>query len=87
MHSKPVARTRTHVLRTAKASFTFVVICMIITADSHAYIDPGSGALIWQALLAVFVGASFYMRSIIRRVKQWVSPKKKDEQETEKSSV
>ena len=87
MLSKPVARTRTQLLRTAKASFTFVVICMIITTDSHAYIDPGSGALIWQALLAVFVGASFYMRSIIRRVKQWVSPKKNDENETEKSSV
>ena len=32
--------------------------------DAHAYIDPGSGALLWQALLAAFVGVLFYIRSI-----------------------
>ena len=85
MHSKPVVPTR--MLRIAKASFTSVVICMIITDDGHAYIDPGSGALVWQALLAAFVGVTFYMRSIIRRVKEWVSPKKENENEAEKSSV
>jgi hypothetical protein len=40
--------------------------------DAHAYIDPGSGALLWQALLAAFVGAVFYMRSIYRLVMSWI---------------
>jgi hypothetical protein len=34
----------------------------------HAYIDPGSGALIWQALVAGFVGAAFYFRRFFSRI-------------------
>ena len=30
-----------------------------------AYIDPGSGALLLQALLAALVGGLFYMRSFL----------------------
>lgn len=33
-----------------------------------AYIDPGSGALIWQALVAGFVGAAFYFRRFFSRL-------------------
>lgn len=33
----------------------------------HAYIDPGSGALIWQAIVAGFVGAAFYFRRFFNR--------------------
>ena len=32
-----------------------------------AYIDPGSGALIWQAIVAGFVGAGFYFRRFFGR--------------------
>jgi hypothetical protein len=32
------------------------------------YTDPGSGALLWQLLIASFFGALFYTRSFIRRV-------------------
>ena len=32
-----------------------------------AYIDPGSGALIWQAIVAGFVGAAFYFRRFFGR--------------------
>jgi hypothetical protein len=31
-----------------------------------AYVDPGSGALLWQVLVAGFVGAMFYIRRITR---------------------
>jgi hypothetical protein len=33
----------------------------------QAYIDPGSGALIWQAIVAGFVGAAFYFRRFFGR--------------------
>ena len=33
----------------------------------HAYIDPGSGALNWQAIVAGFVGAAFYFRRFFNR--------------------
>lgn len=37
-------------------------------APLQAYIDPGSGALIWQALVAGFVGAAFYFRRFFSRI-------------------
>jgi hypothetical protein len=33
------------------------------------YTDPGSGALLWQLLLASFIGVAFYARVLIRQVK------------------
>ena len=33
-----------------------------------AYIDPGSGALIWQAIVAGLVGVSYYFRKYVGRL-------------------
>ena len=27
-----------------------------------AYVDPGAGALVWQSIIAAFVGAMFYVK-------------------------
>ena len=35
------------------------------------YADPGSGVLIWQLLLAIFFGATFYFS----RLREWASAK------------
>jgi hypothetical protein len=40
-----------------------------------AYIDPGTGALIWQSIAAAFIGAMFYIRRIIAKVKSWTKGK------------
>ena len=37
--------------------------------EAWAYTDPGSGALIWQMLVAGFVGAAFYFRKFTSWVK------------------
>jgi hypothetical protein len=34
----------------------------ILVADAHAYIDPGSGSLLLQMLVAGVVGAIFYLK-------------------------
>jgi hypothetical protein len=49
----------------------------------RAYIDPGSGALIWQAILAAFFGGAFYFRKFIGRLTFW---KKADKTETDHTS-
>jgi hypothetical protein len=36
-----------------------------------AYVDPGSGALIWQMLAAAAVGVLFYFRSFFRGIGQF----------------
>jgi hypothetical protein len=57
-------------------AFVSLVLCFVVVSRAHAYIDPGSGALIWQALLAVCFGLMFYLRRIVRRVRTWVSPRR-----------
>jgi len=37
-------------------------------APVFAYVDPGSGPLLWQALIAGIVGALFYFRSSLARL-------------------
>jgi hypothetical protein len=51
----------------------FAITLMLLTAlsftferQAHAYVDPGSGLLIFQGISAVFSGALFYFR---RRLK------------------
>jgi hypothetical protein len=61
-------------------ALVILALVFLVAADrAHAYIDPGSGALIWQAVLAAFFGALFYLRAIIRRVMGWLSKTGSDE--------
>lgn len=41
-------------------------------AIAHAYIDPGFGALVWQALFAAVVGSLFFLRSTISAGFRWM---------------
>ncbi len=56
---------------TAPRRFDVVVLAALIVwaADTRvdAYIDPGSGALVWQAIMAAVVGAGFYFRRFFGR--------------------
>jgi len=45
------------------------------------YADPGSGILIWQMLLALFIGATFYFS----KFRTWVSAKLKHARAAETS--
>ena len=40
----------------------------LLPADASAYIDPGNGALLFQALLSGFFGAVFIARHALRRI-------------------
>jgi len=51
------------------------------------YTDPGSGALIWQLLVASFVGGLFYVRSFIRRITAMISGRKSMVQSDQHSVV
>ena len=47
-----------------------LLLCLALASDAHAYIDPGSGTLLWQALLAALFGGMFYIRRIINWVRE-----------------
>jgi hypothetical protein len=44
----------------------FVALSFAFETQAHAYVDPGSGLLIFQGISAIFSGALFYFR---RRLK------------------
>jgi hypothetical protein len=44
----------------------FVALSFAFEGQAHAYVDPGSGLLIFQGISAIFSGALFYFR---RRLK------------------
>ncbi len=54
-----------------------VALLLLTEPRAYAYTDPGSGALLWQALVAALVGAGFYFRKFLFHL----IPKKKIEKE------
>ena len=53
-----------------------IVLAMFATErEARAYTDPGSGALIWQMLVAGLVGVSFYFRRITAWFKNRKGPR------------
>ena len=54
-----------------------VALVLVTEPRAYAYTDPGSGALLWQALVAAAVGAGFYFRKFLFHI----IPKKKIEKE------
>jgi hypothetical protein len=62
-------------LRMAQNLKYFVITLMLLIAlsftferQAHAYIDPGSGLLMFQGISAVFSGALFYFRRRLRNL-------------------
>jgi hypothetical protein len=49
-------------------------VCLLMAEmPARAYTDPGSGALLWQVLVAGFVGGLFYFRKLL----DWLRKKMK----------
>ena len=48
-----------------KQLLAVAVVLICFEREAKAYTDPGSGALIWQVLVAGFFGALFYLRRIL----------------------
>lgn len=73
MHSEVTARQVVSWRQMLRLVLALEVALFAIPATAYAYIDPGSGGLVLQALMAAVVGAAFYIRTIIRHVKKWVT--------------
>lgn len=37
---------------------TVFLIALVFSTPAHAYLDPGTGSMIFQAIIAVFLGAA-----------------------------
>jgi hypothetical protein len=64
---------KSHLLSRARvgAGFLILQVLLLISFErpAKAYVDPGSGALIWQGMLAALVGSAFYFRRTVHRIK------------------
>jgi hypothetical protein len=52
--------------RAARGSALVLLLLFMAERPAAAYMDPGSGALLWQILVGGFLGAAFYFRRITR---------------------
>jgi hypothetical protein len=54
-------------LKIAKALLLLVPLMLATPTRASAYADPGTGAFVYQAAYAVFLGGSFYFRKLLDR--------------------
>jgi len=61
--------------RTPSAAVLVVAATLFSAQAAHAYGDPGSGALLWQLIVAGMFGFLFYIRQTVRKIREWFGPK------------
>ena len=50
-----------------------LLLMVVIVPNAHAYIDPGSGSLMIQMLIASAIGGLFTLKAYFRTIKEKVS--------------
>jgi hypothetical protein len=48
---------------------TVFVLILGTPGRASAYVDPGSGAMMWQMLAAACLGSMFYVRKVVRKLR------------------
>lgn len=43
-------------------------LLLVTPSKAHAYADPGTGAFVYQAAYAAFLGGAYYLRKILDRI-------------------
>lgn len=54
------------------AKHLVIVVLLLLPSYAFAYIDPGSGLLLWQLLGSLFIGLLFYVKRFISFVKKLI---------------
>ena len=58
--------------------FATLVAMLICTSDAYAYIDPGTGSMIIQLIIATVVGAIVYFRRYLLKITSFFKKSSKD---------
>ena len=69
------------VFRSIKIAVTGIALSVVAVGPAHAYVDPGSGTLLVQLLVAAAVGATFYFRRALFNIKSFFVGNRKDPEE------
>ncbi len=58
----------TLILKLAKALLLLIPLLLVSPAKAYGYADPGTGAFVYQAAYAAFLGGTFYLRRFLDHV-------------------
>lgn len=47
-------------------------LLLILSTNAQAYVDPGSGMLLWQGLVALVGAILIFFRNPIQVIKSWI---------------
>lgn len=61
--------TKSHTVFYAAAKLSLLVLPLLLATPSKAsaYTDPGTGAFVYQAAYAAFLGGTYYLRKFLNR--------------------
>jgi hypothetical protein len=59
-----------------------VALMFCLERPAYAYVDPGSGLLVWQSAGTIFTGMIFYFRRRVKRLFQRAANRSKDNSST-----
>lgn len=67
-------------MQKSKIFIIFVLSFLLPLNFANAYLDPGTGSILLQVVIAGFLGALLYIKTFFRMLKSWfVKPKKEDD--------
>ena len=64
----------------------FLFLVLTFPLVGHAYLDPGTGAMVIQAIVAAFAGTVFYLRKNWGKVKSFFNKNNKNENDDSSDS-
>ena len=64
-------KTHSIVKHSKLPAFLIVTICLLFPFKASAYLDPGTGSLILQALLGALLTGMVFFKSIVAKVKSF----------------
>jgi hypothetical protein len=50
-----------------------LLLVVVLTCDVHAYLDPGTGSLVFQTIVAALAALGYAFRSYWGRIRTWFS--------------
>ena len=59
--------SQSNLVRVAKALVLLLPLLLATPSRASAYADPGSGAFLYQAAYAAFLGGTYYLRRLLDR--------------------
>jgi len=62
------ANTRDTPLLLTKALLLWLPLMLVSPSTAFGYADPGTGAFLYQAAYAAFLGGVYYLRKLLNRV-------------------